>query len=100
MNTNLYSAFDSVAEVFHRPFTEVNDKTAIRAFSSSLEDNKNKNDYTLYKIGTFDDNNGNIEKTKTPIKILTGFEIKTVSSISPEQNLKDLQTHLQQNGQK
>lgn len=101
MKTNIYAAYDAIPEIFHRPFVEINDKSASRAFTSSLEDNKNKNDYTLYKIGTFDDSTGTIEPTKTPIKILTGFEVKpAIASITPEQQLADLEFMQKQSGEK
>lgn len=106
MKTNIYSVYDAIPEVFHRPFVEINNKSAQRAFISSLEDNKNKKDYTLYRIGVFDDETGIIEPTKVPIQIMTGFEIKTpeqeafLSSSTPEEQLADLVLMQKQSGDK
>jgi len=95
MFLNLYSIYDNVAEVFNKPFSDINDASAIRAFSQSVEDNKNKDDYTLYHIGGFDDNSGSITADKSPKKLRSGFEIKTnnVTSISEQQQLDDLAKH-------
>lgn len=76
MKNTLYSVFDTVSSIFNKPFTHVNDASAIRDFSTGLSDNPNKNDYVLYKISEFDDNNGQLTPLKTPVKIFTGFDIK------------------------
>ena len=55
MKLNLYSVFDRVAEVFNKPFTEINDQSAERAFKESLEESKHAKDYDLYKLADFTD---------------------------------------------
>lgn len=76
MNMSIYSLYDSVADVFNKPFTEINDNSAFRLFKNSMEDNPNKNDYVLYRLGDFDDNIGIITPTQVPVKLQSGFEIK------------------------
>jgi len=88
MFLNLYSIYDTVAEIFNKPFSDVNDASAIRAFSQSLEENKNKNDYVLYHIGGFDDNSGSITCDKAPLKLKSGFELKTAEVTQLPENLK------------
>lgn len=78
MKTSFYSIYDNVAQVFNKPFMEINNATAIRAFTDSLEKEKHKNDYTLFHLGELDDQNGEITPCDVPIKILTGFDIKPV----------------------
>lgn len=85
MNTNLYTAFDTIAEIFNRPFVEVNDATAVRVFTQSLQQNPNKNDYVLYKIGQYNDLNGVITPTENPIKIISGLEIPNESQFNESQ---------------
>lgn len=74
MIQNIYSIYDSVAKIFNRPFTSINNDTAIREFKSSLQDNPHANDYSLYHLATFDDLPGDI-KPNLPVKILTGFDV-------------------------
>jgi len=88
MYTNLYSIYDTVAEVFNKPFTDINDASAIRAFSQSVGEQKNKNDYVLYHIGGFDDNSGSITSDKAPLKLKSGFEIKADNVTELPETLK------------
>lgn len=75
MKLHIYSIFDTVAEVFNKPFTDINDASATRSFMQSLDDNKNKNDYVLYNMGTYDDSKGEIIGI-TPVKVVSGFDKK------------------------
>jgi hypothetical protein len=75
MKMNMYSVYDSVAEVFNKPFTEHNNASAIRVFRQALKDNPNKEDYGLYHIGTFLDSNGTLLGEKVQ-KVITGFDLK------------------------
>lgn len=72
---NLYSVRDNLAEVFNKPFTEINDATAKRVFSDSIQENPHKDDFTLYFLGFYNDNSGTIENV-TPLRILNGTEVK------------------------
>ena len=76
MFLNLYTIYDTVAEVFNKPFADINDASAIRSFSESVKDQAHKNDYVLYHIGGFDDNSGQITADKAPLKLKSGFEVK------------------------
>ncbi|AXL14467.1 nonstructural protein [Microviridae sp.] len=84
MKLNIYSIFDTVAEVFNKPFTDINNATAIRSFTQSVLDQPHKNDYVLYNMGEFDDNSGHIQPNKTPTKILSGFDVKNENQEIPE----------------
>lgn len=84
MKTNIYSIFDTVAGIFNAPFTQINNATAIRAFTNSVHDSPNKDDYVLYKLAQLDDNNGDIEKLPNPEKILTGLEVKIPENLQPQ----------------
>ena len=99
MRTNLYSIYDTIAEVFNKPFTHHNDSAAIRAFTDSLKENQynHKDDYALYAVGEWDDNKGVIHAYDVPKKIYTGLEIKLGQSISQDQQLEDLEVFKKQN---
>ncbi|AXL15590.1 nonstructural protein [Microviridae sp.] len=55
----LYAIFDSVAGFYSPVFQAENDAHAIRMFQSSIDMN-HKNDFALWKIGQYDNDNGNI----------------------------------------
>lgn len=74
MKLFLYSIYDKVACVFNKPFTELNNQTAIRSFDQSLKDNPHIKDYELYKLAEYSDHNGEIDPV--PIaKIRTGLDL-------------------------
>jgi len=76
MKLNMYAIYDKVAEIFNKPFTEINDASAVRAFKQSLDDNKAvKEDYELYNVGVFTDHDGVIIQEKTK-RIYSGIEYK------------------------
>lgn len=63
MVTSIFSVYDSKAKVFAPPFISINDLTAVRDFHRAANDPDSNiflypTDYTLFKIGTFDDSTG------------------------------------------
>lgn len=61
MRHQLYSIFDSAVAAYMRPFTAMADGQAIRVFTDEArragsEINLHPQDYSLFKIGSFDDN--------------------------------------------
>ena len=91
MRTNIYSIYDTIAKIFNKPFREYNDESAKRSFKTASQDQPNRSDYNLYHLGYYDDNTGEIIPVD-PLKIYSGLELKpTVSSITPEMQLQDLQ---------
>jgi hypothetical protein len=83
MKQSIYSIFDTVAEMFNKPFAHHNDGTAVRDFDQGMSDNPNKNDFVLYKIGEFTDHDGAIAPVSAPIKIKTGFEVGNENTETP-----------------
>ena len=81
----LISVKDNIAEIFNDPRAEINVPSAIRSFSMSVSDSPHKDDFTLYQIGTFDTNNGNVEFHE-PIRIYSGHDVKVdnVTEITKE----------------
>jgi len=71
MKLEIYSIFDEAAKAFNTPFFMANKAMALRAFTDLANDsqssiNKHPGDYKLYKIGTFNDENSNIESIEIP----------------------------------
>ncbi len=74
MNKVIISVKDTIAEIFNDPRVEINAASAIRAFTNSIQDNKNKDDFTLYIVGEFDTQNGEVTPCD-PVKIFTGHDV-------------------------
>ena len=67
MTLNVYSIKDSKAGTFSNPYYSINDSTAIRSFEQAAADpsttiSQFPTDYSLYKLGTFDDSSGTISR--------------------------------------
>jgi len=78
MKNSLYSIKDNTAEYFTKMFPSPNDATALRTIKNTLIDPnskelefvKNPDQFTLYKIGSFDDNTGEITPELTKMQTL------------------------------
>ncbi len=65
MKQNVYSIFDQASGLYSRPYFCQSDAEAIRFFSDIATDaehpvGKHPADYTLFRLGIFDDTNGNL----------------------------------------
>lgn len=65
MRLNIYSVFDAAVGVYKRPFFAQADGEAIRAFGDIAADTdheigKHPEDYSLFRIGTWDDGNAKL----------------------------------------
>jgi len=78
MIKNVYSVFDSKAATYGNPWFDLSNEVAMRNFSDSVNDrniqgnqwNKHPEDFTLFHIGTFNDQTGMIV-TATPVALVT-----------------------------
>lgn len=78
MKIRIYSVHDQKAEAYLQPFFATTDGQATRTFSDYVQDpqttfGKHPEDYTLFMIGTFNDQNSEIEKI-TPLSLGNGIE--------------------------
>lgn len=81
MITHLYSIHDSKAQAYNSPFAFHRDEQAMRTFSDCIRSpehtfSKNPADYTLFKIGTYDDEQGDIQPN-VPYSLGNGVEFLT-----------------------
>ena len=77
MQVKIYSFKDCVAEEFGNIFFQSNDESAIRTFKSVFKDPNAKlsiEDFTLYRLGDFDNSNGSI--ISNPQIIISGKEVE------------------------
>jgi len=76
-----YAVFDRKAEMYSQPFLEIKDGTAIRAVQDIVINNKDHafakhpSDFSLHKLGEFDETTGVITGKNKPEKII---EIETL----------------------
>ncbi len=88
MKLNIYTIYDVASGVYMRPFFSQADGQAKRSFKDIATDanheiGKHPEDYTLYRFGIFDDNEGTIE-SRPLRKLMTGMECVTMDR-TPEQ---------------
>lgn len=76
---------DNVAEIFNDPRVEINSASAIRAFTESVKDATHKDDYSLYQIGTFDTDNGNVIPNE-PLRLYSGHDVKVDNVVQLKEN--------------
>lgn len=81
MKTNIYSVLDLKTGVFCTPFFMLTDEAAIRDFSHAASDlnttvGRHPADFTLYRIGSFQDVTGLIttEPSLVPLGVAAAFK--------------------------
>ncbi len=65
MKHNMYTIFDTASGLYSHPVYEQSDKAAIRSFGNLAQNadcniGQHPEDYTLFRVGIFDDNNGKL----------------------------------------
>jgi hypothetical protein len=86
----IFSIFDSAASVYMRPFPAQAEGAASREFSDLCVAGdspfaKHPEDYTLMRIGMFDDNTGEVVP-ETPVKVVSGLEcVAAARKVQPGQ---------------
>lgn len=72
MQLTVFSVHDSKAEAFICPFFSQNSAVGLRMFAQAVNDRaanffNNAGDYTLFELGTFDQDKGQFTEHDTPI---------------------------------
>lgn len=70
MNHLIFTIYDEKAHAYLPPFVMHNDAMAIRVFGDCLNSNdhqfaKHPHDYSLYRVGEFDDSSGTVNPTNS-----------------------------------
>jgi len=92
MTQNVYSIKDAKAGTYGNPFYAINDGVATRSFEQAASDpqttiHANPEDFNLYKIGTFDDNEGIITSEAQP-QFITGAIAKSQVTEESEESIR------------
>lgn len=82
MKTKIFTVYDVKAQANMTPFFMQSTGQAVRAFEDTVNDpksafNKHPEDYTLFEIGTFDDQTGTLENHKASISLGTALSMIT-----------------------
>ena len=91
MKLNAYTIYDVASGVYMRPFFSQADGQAVRGFKDIATDadhevGKHPEDYTLYRIGGFDDTEGKMTGQELK-KLATGIEMVAQDRNTNQQDL-------------
>lgn len=82
MLKNVYTVLDSKSGIFGHPFVAINHNIALRDFCAAAHDgqstiSKFPADFTLFSIGTFDDETGTVETFSAPVNLGIALQFHT-----------------------
>lgn len=88
MLKKIYSIYDEKSEAYLQPFFLDTDGLAIRAITDCLNDpehnfSRHTSDYTLFKLGEFDNNDGTITINKKSLGNLVEFKTIIQDNVVP-----------------
>ena len=77
----VFSVYDSKAEAYGRPFFLTSDGLAMRAFMEAVQSQEHDfakwpADYTLFRIGSYDEHSGKLAGLDAFVSLGTGVEYK------------------------
>lgn len=95
-----YCIFDRASGVYDRPFFAQTDQVAVRSFCDICSDGdtqvgQHPDDYTLFRVGTFDNNKGLLQG-EVPEKLINGLEATSQHKQNGLNNLKDWNDRLEE----
>ena len=96
MLQQIFTVYDSKAEMFLTPFYQNTINQARRVFSDIINNHehqfsKNPEDYTLFHIGEYEDNNATINTIDPPKSLLLGVEAVKTKTVPEEYHLETVQ---------
>lgn len=99
MIRNIYSVYDSIAQMYNTPMLCINDQDALRLANTIAQTegtpiHDNPQDYTLFKLGSFDDSCALYELLETPERIISFHEILKKTSNQVQNQIADLEETL------
>ena len=102
MNHLLFTVYDAKAEIYLPPFFVPTVGIATRAFSDAINSDthqfgKHPHDYTLFRLGSFDDHDASISD-QTPKSLGNGVEFLTPATEEPTHDPSHTPIQPDQNG--
>lgn len=85
MKLKVFAIHDAKAEAYLQPFFMANKGTAIRAITELMEKNdhqfsKYPEDFTLFELGEYDDQNGQMLPHTTPMPLCKAIELRKATT--------------------
>lgn len=79
MKYGVYAIYDSAAHVFSAPTIDISDASAVRGFQQAIANsgslmNFKPDDFSLYQVGTFDVETGELEPLTPPSRLIVGSD--------------------------
>lgn len=96
MILNIYTIYDSAAKAYLRPFFLHNDAMAVRAFKTNVNDHVNSDIYkspdqfTLFKIGTYNDETAELEMLSSNQSLGVGTQFKDLTQGQEPEGLQQV----------
>ncbi len=95
MKLNIYSIYDVASGLYSRPFFTQSDGEATRSFNDIACDTdhpigKHPEDYTLFRLGVFDDTNGSFHDESNQA-LMTGLETVSITRNAKQDNFEGIQ---------
>jgi len=95
MKLNAYTIYDTASGTYMRPFFSQADGQAVRGFKDIATDadhevGKHPEDYTLYRVGAFNDTTGKLEGEELE-KLTTGLECVAAGRQINHDKMEELQ---------
>lgn len=80
MKTELYVIYDSKAKIYNKPFHQINKDVALRtaadlANDKSGEVSRSPEDYSMFSLGHYDDENAQIDLKSNPEHVVNLHEL-------------------------
>lgn len=80
MKTEIFAVHDSAADAFAQPMFFKNTATSLRAFAAACRDentdlHQHPSDYTLFKIGEFDEDSGKLTALE-PVSVAKALDYR------------------------
>ncbi len=102
MKHNIYSIYDTAAALYMRPIFVQSDGQAVRLFSdlacdAESEVGKHPEDYTLIRLGIYDDTTGNLTNENNA-SLVTGLECVAKARNVNRDNLERFDANLSPGG--
>ncbi len=102
MKLHAYTIYDVASGIYMRPFFSQADGLAIRGFTDISTDaeheiGKHPEDYTLYRMGSFNDTTGKLEGEQLE-KITTALECVTTTRQINKDNVEQLDLKIKEAG--
>lgn len=75
----VYAIYDSAAHVFTAPTIDISDASAVRSFQQAISNsgsvmNFKPDDFSLYQVGTFNVETGELEPFTPPSRLIVGSD--------------------------